>query len=384
MDPDTFDGVIRSIREFVRSEVVPRELEIEETDAIPDDLRKSAVDLGLFGYALPEEFGGLSPTMSEEVRIAFELGYTSPAFRSMFGTNNGIAGQMIVGFGRPEQQTEYLPRLASGAIASFCLTESEAGSDPTQMRSTARKDGDSWIINGTKRFITNAQLASFFVVFARSDPDSTGATGISAFIVDADAPGLQIGPKDDKMGQRGAWTSEVVFDDVRVSGERLLGAAVGSGFSAAMSVLARGRLYIAALCVGLATRICEETRRHAVSSKSGGHPIGQYQLIQAMLAESHAEVLAARAMVIEVARRYDVQEDRMTGPSAAKLFASEMVNRVADRGVQVHGGLGYMRSTAVERFYRDSRLYRIYEGTSEIQKLVIGRALVRTRGDYPW
>jgi acyl-CoA dehydrogenase len=376
MDEQLFRGVVEAVRDFVRTEVVPREQEIEDTDAIPEVIRTKAVDMGLFGYAIPEEFGGLGTTMSEDVQLAFEFGYTAPAFRSMFGTNNGIAGQMIAKFGTDAQKREFLPRLVAGDVASFALTEAEAGSDPSQLRTSARPDGDDWIINGQKRYITNAALADILVVFARTDPDEPRGAGVSAFIVDADAFGVEVGPKDHKMGQSGAWTSEVFFSDVRVSGARMIGAP-GRGFAAAMSVLARGRLHIAALCVGLAQRVCDESVAHAALSRQGGKPIGDYQLVQAMLADNHVETAAGRSLVIDIARRYDSGADTVVGPSTAKLFASQMVNRVADRGVQIHGGMGYMRTAAVERCFRDARLYRIYEGTDEIQKLVIGRALVK-------
>ena len=376
MDAGSFEEVRQAVRRLVRAEVVPREQEIEDTDAVPEMLRQRAVEMGLFGYALPEEYGGLGVSMSEDVALAFEFGWTAPAFRSMFGTNNGIAGQVIARFGTPEQQAEYLPRLVAGEVSSFCLTEAEAGSDPSGMRARARRDGDDWVISGQKRYITNAALADLLIVFARSDAGASGGRGISSFVVDAKAPGVTVGPADHKMGQAGTRTSEVVFDDVRVGPDALIGVE-GRGLANALTVLARGRLHIAALCVGLAERIGAETVAHAARSQQGGRPIGEYQLIQALLAESHAETMAARSLVLDVAARYDSGEDTQVGPSSAKLFCSQMVNRVADRGVQVHGGLGYLRTTPVERFYRDARLYRIYEGTDEIQKLVIGRALVR-------
>ncbi|HSR83602.1 MAG TPA: acyl-CoA dehydrogenase family protein [Streptosporangiaceae bacterium] len=376
MDDSTFDQVLEAVRQFVREKVIPREDEIESTDAVPDDLRAAAAAMGLFGYALPVEFGGASATMLQDVRLAFEFGYTTPAFRSLFGTNNGIAGQVIAKFGSADLQRALLPALAAGdMIASFALTESEAGSSPAGLKTSARRDGVNWILTGTKRFITNAPLAGLFVVFARTDPNAEAGRGISAFAVDADSPGLTVGPRDHKMGQRGAWTAEVNFNDVRVPPGRLIGAE-GRGYRSAMTVLARGRLHISAMCVGTAQRILDESVAHASVSKQGGRPIGDYQLVQAMLAESYAEIAAARSLVLSVAAAYDAGTDIAAGPSSAKLFCSEMVSRVADRGVQVYGGLGYMGSTVVERMYRDSRLYRLYEGTSEIQKLIIARELL--------
>ncbi|HVT67066.1 MAG TPA: acyl-CoA dehydrogenase family protein [Trebonia sp.] len=376
MDDETFPEALDTVARFVRQKVLPREQEIEDTDAVPGDLRRAAADLGLFGYALPAEYGGLGASMAQDVRLAFEFGYTVPAFRSLFGTNNGIAGQVIARFATEEQKKAYLPGLASGAcIASFALTESEAGSSPAGLRTSARRDGDGWVISGTKRFITNAPLAGLFVVFARTDPGAEHGRGISTFVVESGRSGVSVGPKDRKMGQRGAWTSEVSFDDVRVPGDHLVGE-LDRGYRSAMTVLARGRLHIAALCVGTAQRALDESVAHAAVSRQGGRPVGDYQLVQAMLAESYSEVQAGRSLVLTAAEAYDAGSDTAAGPSAAKLFCSEMVSRVADRAVQVHGGLGYMHSTVAERIYRDSRLYRLYEGTSEIQKLIIARSLL--------
>jgi acyl-CoA dehydrogenase len=380
VDAEDFRQVRDAVRQLVREAVVPREEQIEDEDRIPDDLRARAAEMGLFGYALPEEYGGLGVTMAEDVELAFEFGYTTPAFRSLFGTNNGIAGQVIARFGRAEQKKAYLPGLADGSlIGSFALTEAEAGSDPAGLRTTARRDGDDWVINGAKRYITNAPLADLFVVFARSNPEEKGGRGISSFVVDAATPGVTVGPKDKKMGQAGAWTAEVFFDDVRMPGSALVGEE-GRGYAKALTVLSRGRLHIAALCVGTAQRVLDESVAYAATAKQGGAPIGRFQLVQAMLADSHAELLAARSMVRDVAARYDTGEDTSVGPSSAKLFCTEMVGRAVDRAVQVHGGLGYLRSTPVERFYRDARLFRLYEGTSEVQRVIIGGALLREAG----
>ena len=381
MESSDFAQIRSAVREFVRKQVVPAEQEIEDTDTIPERIRRGAAALGLFGYALPEEYGGLGLNMAEDVQLAFEFGHTAPAFRSLFGTNNGIAGQILNRFGTDDQKRTYLPRLASGeSIAAFALTEAEAGSDPAGLRTKARTDGDDYVISGQKRYITNAALADLLLVFARTDPESTGGRGISAFIVERDQDGVTVGPKDHKMGQAGAWTSEVLFDDVRVPAERLVGGAPGRGYANALTVLSRGRLHIAALCVGLAQRILDESVAHAATAKQGGAPIGRFQLIQAQLAESYTEISAGRAMVTEAAAAYDSGRDRSLGQSAAKLFCSEMVGRVADRGVQIFGGAGYIRTTTVERFYRDARLYRIYEGTSEVQKVIIAKELLRNEG----
>jgi acyl-CoA dehydrogenase len=380
MDNAEFEAIAEAVRDFVNKEVIPREDEIEETDRVPDFLREEAAKMGLFGFALPEVHGGLGFTVTEEVRLAFELGRTSPAFRSLFGTNNGIAGQTIVHYGTDEQKERYLPQLASGeAIGCFALTEAEAGSDPSGMRTRAKRDGDDYVITGTKRFITNAELSTVFVVFARTDPDAVGTKGISAFLIDAGTPGLSIGPHDKKMGQQGAWTSEIYLDDVRVPASALIGGEEESGFRAAMKSLAKGRLTIGATCVGMAERIVEEMTAYAIDNRQGGTPIGDFQLVQALLAESETEARAGRAMALEAGRAYDAGTDTRQGPACTKLFCSQMVNKVADRGVQVLGGMGYMRTVPIERFYRDARLYRIYEGTDEIQKLVIARQMLATQ-----
>jgi len=378
MEPDEFTSVLEAVRAFVRKEVVAAEDEIEETDKIPERLRRKAAEMGLFGYAIPEQYGGLGFSMSEEVRLAMELGWTTPSFRSMFGTNNGIAGQVLVNCGTERQKDAYLPALAGGEqIASFALTEPEAGSDPSGLTTRAARDGDDYVINGQKRFITNAIWADLLMVFARTGDVSEGARNISVFVVPTGADGVRIGPKDHKMGQRGAVTSEIFFDDVRVPAENLIGEVEGEGFSAAMRSLAKGRLHIAALTVGLADRLIDESLRHATTNGQGGQKLAEFQLVQAMLAESRTEAYAGRAMVLEAARSWDDGSDRRLAPSMCKLFCAEAVDRIADRAVQVHGGLGYMREVPVERFYRDARLFRLYEGTSEIQKLIIAKQMIK-------
>jgi acyl-CoA dehydrogenase len=378
---EDFGYVLDQVREFVRREVVPRENEIMAADRIPDDLRSAAAEMGLFGYAIPEEWGGLGLDLTQDVELALEFGYTTLAFRSMFGTNNGIAGQVLVGFGTDEQRKRWLPRIASGeVVASFALTEPGAGSNPAALRTRARRVGSAdqggWVIDGQKRFITNAPIAGLFVVFARASDPAPGSPGISVFLVPADTAGVRVGPKDAKMGQEGAWTADVSFDDVHVPAEAIVGDEV-SGYRAAMTSLARGRVHIAALAVGSAQRALDESVAYAAANTQGGEPIGQFQLVQAMIADQYAGVAAGRAMVREAARAYTSGADRRIAPSAAKLFCTEMACQVADLAVQIHGGTGYMREIPVERIYRDVRLLRLYEGTSEIQRLIVGGGLIR-------
>jgi acyl-CoA dehydrogenase len=380
---EDFAQILEQVREFLRDEVVPREREIADTNAIPDDLRAKTAAMGLFGYALPEEYGGLGLAITQDVELALEFGYTTLAFRSMFGTNNGIAGQVLVGYGTDAQKQRWLEPMAEGRVlASFALTEPEAGSDPSGMRSTASWTGDGWTINGQKRFITNAPWADLFVTFAKvkgPGPDGTADDEgrVAVFLVPADTPGVAVGPKDHKMGQEGAVTADVSFDGVRVDADALVSGEVQTGFRAAMTVLARGRVHIAALAMGLARRALDESVAYAAQVRQGGVLIGERQLVQAMLAEQQSLVMAGTAMVRVAARAYLDGSDRRLGPSATKLFCTEAAGKVADLAVQVHGGSGYMRETTVERLYRDVRLLRLYEGTSEIQKLIIGRELVK-------
>lgn len=381
MDDQTLRQLLDTVSRYVRERLIPNEPRVAEEDAIPDDIAGEMRKMGLFGLSIPEEYGGLGLNMAEEVQVAFELGRASPAFRSLIGTNNGIGSQGIVIDGTEEQKQRYLPRLASGEIiGSFALTEPGSGSDAASLRTSARREGDAYVINGTKRFITNAPEAGLFTVFARTDPDLPGARGVSAFLVEADTPGITLGPLDRKMGQKGAHTCDVIFEECRVPASALLGGVEGQGFRTAMKVLDRGRLHISAACVGVAERLIDDSLRYAMEREQFGKPIAEFQLIQAMLADSRAESYAARCMVLETARKRDRGENVSTEAACCKMFASEMVGRVADRAVQIHGGAGYIADYGVERFYRDVRLFRIYEGTTQIQQLVIARNMIRDAG----
>jgi acyl-CoA dehydrogenase len=376
VDEDDVVDVLSTVRAFIREDVVPLEEQIDRDDAIPARIVAACKAMGLYGFAIPEEYGGLGLTMSQEVRLAFELGWTTPALRSLFGTNNGIAGQVLQVGATEQQKKEGLPRLASGEVtASFGLTEADAGSDPSTLRTTARQDGDEWVINGTKRFITNSPSADLIMVFARTNPDAAGNKGISAFLVPAGTPGLSIGPKDHKMGQFGVHTADVHLDDVRLPADAVVGGEEGvdRGFTIAARCLAHGRAHIAALCVGMAERLVHESVDYARTREQGGRPIGAFQLVQGLIADSVTDHMAGRALVRDMAARFDAGTDRVQGPAVAKYFCSEMVNRVADRAVQIHGGTGYIRGVPAERIYRDARLFRIYEGTSQIQQVIIAR-----------
>ncbi len=376
-DPEILEQLLDSIRRFVRERLIPAEARVAEEDRIPEDLVAEMKDLGLFGLSIPQEYGGLGLTMEEEVLAAFEIGHTSPAFRSLFGTNNGIGSQGIIMDGSAEQRQQYLPRLATGElVASFCLTEPDAGSDAGSLRTRARQEGDEYVLNGTKRFITNAPIADIFTVMARTDPDVPGARGISAFIVERAREGVSLGQPYKKMGQQGTHVCDVVFDDCRVPAANLIGRE-GEGFKTAMKVLDRGRLHISAVCVGVAERLIEESLSYALERKQFGQRLADFQLIQAMLADSRTEAFAARSMILEAARSLDAGHAGSMEASCCKYYASEMVGRVADRAVQIHGGSGYIREFPVERLYRDVRIFRLYEGTSQIQQLVIARHMIR-------
>lgn len=376
-DQETLDQLLALIERFVRERLVPAEERLAEDERVPEEIVAEMKQLGLFGLTIPEEYGGLGLTMEEEILIAIELGKTSPAFRSLIGTNNGIGSAAIVFNGTEEQKRKYLPKYASGEwIGCFCLTEPEAGSDAASLRTTATRDGDCYLLNGTKRYITNAPMAQTFNVMARTDPQIQGARGISSFIVERGAPGLSLGAVDRKMGQAGSLTCDVIFEDCPVPATNIIGGE-GEGFITAMKVLDRGRLHISGVAVGIAERLIADALAYAMQRRQFGKPLAEQQLIQAMLADSRTEAYAARCMVLETARKRDAGENVTLESSACKLFCAEMVGKVADRAVQIHGGAGYMAEYAVERFYRDVRLLRLYEGTSQIQQLVIARNMMR-------
>ncbi|MFO1239693.1 MAG: acyl-CoA dehydrogenase family protein [Sphingomonadaceae bacterium] len=378
LDAETFGQLIETIRRFVTERLRPLEAQVAENDEIPDDVIAEMKAMGLFGLSIPEDYGGLGLTMSEEVRVVIELGKTSPAFRSAFGTNVGIGSQGLVMAGNEAQKARFLPGIASGEIiTSFALTEPEAGSDGAGVRTRAVKDGNQWKLSGGKRYITNADKAQLFTVMARTG--GPGAGGVTAFLVPADSPGLSVGAHEKKMGQQGAHICDVNFDDVAVPPENMLGAE-GEGFKVAMRVLDRGRLHISAMCVGVAERLVADAVAYATERKQFGQAIADFQLVQAMIADSKTELLAAKALVLETAAKRDAGENVVLECAAAKLFASEMVGRVADRAVQIFGGAGYVADYGIERLYRDVRIFRIYEGTSQIQQLIVARETIKRGG----
>ncbi len=379
LDPETFDALIDTVRRFVAERLRPLEAQVEADDAIPAGIIAEMREMGLFGLSIAEDYGGLGLTMLEEAKVAIELGRTTPAFRSAFGTNVGIGSQGLVMAGTPEQKAEWLPRIASGDIVtSFALTEPDVGSDSGSVKARAVRDGEVYRLSGTKRYITNADKADLFTVMARTG-EETGGRGVSAFLVPRDLPGVSIGEPEKKMGQKGAKVADVIFADAPVPVANRLGAE-GEGFKIAMRVLDRGRLHISAVCVGVAERLIADCVAYASERKQFGKPIAEHQLIQAMIADSKTEALAARALVLETAAAKDAGTDVVMESAAAKYFASEMVGRVADRAVQIFGGAGYIADYGIERLYRDVRLFRIYEGTSQIQQIIIARETLKRGG----
>ncbi|TEW83139.1 acyl-CoA dehydrogenase family protein [Psychrobacter sp. 230] len=377
-DKENLDSLIYMIRKFVEGVFIPNEDLVAKTDEIPAVIVEQMKELGLFGLTIPEQYEGLGLTMEEEVYVAFELGRTSPAFRSLIGTNNGIGSSGLIIDGTEAQKQQFLPHLASGEIiGAFCLTEPDSGSDAASLKTTAIKDGDDYILNGTKRYITNAPHAGVFTVMARTNLQLKGSAAISAFIVDSQTAGISLGKRDKKMGQQGAHTCDVIFEDCRIPASSLIGGIEGVGFKTAMKVLDKGRIHIAAISVGAATRMLDDALQYAVERKQFGQPIAQFQLIQGMLADSKAEIYAAKCMVIDAARLRDLGKEVSTEASCAKMFATEMCGRVADRCVQIHGGAGYISEYSIERFYRDVRLFRLYEGTTQIQQVIIARNMIR-------
>jgi acyl-CoA dehydrogenase len=376
-DAEIRAALIEQVRRFVTEKCVPIEAQVGDEDEVPQDVVDEMKNLGLFGIAVPEEYGGLALDMETEALVAMELGETSPAFRSVAGTNIGIGSQALVLFGTDAQKEKWLPGIASGdLIASFALTEPEAGSDAGSLTTKAIRDGDHYVLNGTKRYITNANKADLFTVMARTDPDTPGPKGVSAFVVERDTPGVSVGVPEKKMGQQGAHICDVIFEDARVPVENIIGKE-GEGFKVAMSVLDKGRLHISAVATGVSKRLIREMVNYALERKQFGTAIMNHQMIQAMIADSQAETYAAECMIMDAARRRDAGEDVTLLASSTKLFATEACGRVADRAVQVFGGAGYVSDYGIERFYRDVRIFRLYEGTSQIQQIIIARELAK-------
>ena len=379
MEASILKEFLETIERLVREELVPAEEETIASDRVSERIRGLLRDLGLYGMTVPEEYGGLGMTSAEEVDVLFRLCFASVAYRNLLGTNNGVGSGALLAVGSAEQKQKYLPEIAAGRIVTaFAITENDSGSDASSLRTQARKVEGGWQINGVKRFITNAPEAQLFTVLARSS-ERPGASGISAFLVERNTPGISIGSPEKKMGQQGSHVADVILSDVFVSDSSMLGGE-GEGLKLAMRLVNRGRLTIAAASVGVAERALHEALQYAIQRRQFGSRIADFQLVQALLADSRAEIAAAKALVRETAGRHSAGEDIQLDASCAKMFASEMAGRVADRAVQIHGGMGYMVGTVAERLYRDARLFRIYEGTTQIQQITIAKQMLRQLG----
>ena len=380
LEEDVFDALLDATSRFARDRLIPAEAQVEAEDAIPPEIVDQMREMGLFGLSIPEEYGGIGLSMSQEVQVIEALCYASVVFRSVIGTTVGIGSQGVLMDGTAEQKAEWLPKLARGEMmASFALTEPDHGSDAAHIRTMARRDGSDFVINGTKRYITNAPSAGMFTLLARTDPEEKGARGVTAFLLPADTPGIHVATPDRKMGQRGAKTADVVLEDVRLPETAIIGGPgnEGKGFRTAMKVLDRGRIHLSGVATGASQRMVDIAVDYANSRKQFGVAIGQHQLVQGLMADIYAEALAGRSMVLDGAKKFDAGENITLLAAACKMFCSEMVGRVADRTVQVYGGAGYIADYGVERIYRDVRILRLYEGTTQIQQMIIGRELAK-------
>lgn len=378
MDADVFNAFIEQLQRYVRQRLIPAEKEILETDMIPADIVNEMREMGLFGLTMPEDYGGAGMNIAQYVRTIRELSYAMPCYRSITSINIGMVCSALKNGGTEAQKREWLPRLAAGEIASFGLTEPGSGSDSAAMQSSAVKSGNGWRLNGTKRYITNAPFAGVALIMARTSKEALPKNAhVSAFIVPMDTPGISVGKSDKKMGQSGSHIADIIMDNVQLPADALLGGEEGKGFVTAMQSLDNGRLSVGAAAAGYARRALDSALRYANERKAFGEPIANFQLIQQMLAESEIEIYAAECMLEDASKRADAGENVLRKAAAAKVFATEMCGRVVDRVVQIYGGAGYLAEYDAERFFRDARIYRIYEGTTQILQLQIAKHMLR-------
>ena len=380
MDADTFEQFHEQLQRYVRERLIPAEKDVIANDKIPADIVDEMKDMGLFGLTVPEEYGGAGLNVTQYAQTVKTMAYAAPAFRSIFSINVGMFNSAIKNGGTEAQKAEWWPRIAGGEIACFGLTEPGSGSDSAAMQTTAKPDpdGNGWILNGSKRYITNAPHADVALIMARTEKEALPKNAhVSAFIVPMDTPGMSTGSPDHKMGQAGSLVSDVYLEDVHVPGDALLGGETGQGFRFAMQSLDNGRISVGAASTGYARRALDSALRYANERQAFGEPIANFQLIQQMLAESWTEIYAAEAMMADVTARVDRGENTIKHAAAFKVFASEMCGRVVDRVVQIYGGAGYLTEYDAERFFRDARLYRIYEGTTQILQLQVAKRMLR-------
>lgn len=378
MDADIFEQFIEQLQRYVRERLIPAEKDVLETGLIPDAILDEMRDMGLFGLTMPEEYGGAAMNIQQYIHTIRELSYAMPCYRSITSINVGMICSAFKNGGTQAQKDEWLPRLAAGEIGSFGLTEPGSGSDSAAMQTTAVRSGNGWLLNGTKRYITNAPFAKVALVMARTQKEALPKNAhVSAFIVPMDTPGVSVGKSDKKMGQTGSHIADVIMEDVHLPADALLGMEEGKGFVTAMQSLDNGRLSVAAAATGYARRALDSALRYANERKAFGEPIANFQLIQQMLADSEIEIYGAESMLDDAARRADAGENVLRKAAATKVFATEMCGRVVDRVVQIYGGAGYLAEYDAERFFRDARVYRIYEGTTQILQLQIAKHMLR-------
>ncbi|WP_394730420.1 acyl-CoA dehydrogenase family protein [Altererythrobacter sp. GH1-8] len=377
MDAEVFAQFLSQLDRYVHERLIPAEPQVLEQGCVPDDILSEMRKMGMFGLTTPEEFGGAGMNIPQYVESIRTLAQAHPAYRSIISINLGMVCSAIKNSGTEAQRAHWLPRIASGEIACFGLTEPGSGSDSAAMATTAKRYGNGYVLNGSKRYITNAGQAKLALIMARThDAALPKNAHVSAFLVPMDTPGISVGKPDKKMGQDGSNICDIYMDDVQVDGDALLGGEEGKGFATAMQSLDNGRLSVAAASCGYASRILKTATRYATERKAFGEPIANFQLIQAMLADSQAELYAAECMLRDAAAKAN-EGKAIVECASAKMFASEMCGRVADRCVQIHGGAGYLAEYEAERFYRDARIYRIYEGTTQIMQLVIAKQMLR-------
>ena len=381
-NPGQLEALLADTRAFVRECWHPIENQIEQLDEVPEDIVKELQQRGFFGWSIPQAYGGLGLSTEELILAAFEISQASVALRARVGTNTGIGSEALVADGTEDQKQRWLPCMATGELTGcLALTEPEAGSEATNVQTTASLKGEHYILNGRKCYITNAPIADVFTVVARTELGSKGSAGLSAFIVERDTPGLRTGPPYKKMGQAGSPVSDVYFENCAIPTGNLIGGKEGVGFKTIMKVLNKQRLHLSALCTGPAIRMLDLAIEHTQNRQQFGQPVGNFQLLQAMVADSQTEIYAAKSMILEAARARDRGEDVALTASMCKYFASEMCGRVADRCVQMFGGAGYIADfSPIERYYRDVRLFRLYEGTSQIHQMNIAKHVLRERG----
>ncbi|WP_191562101.1 acyl-CoA dehydrogenase family protein [Metabacillus idriensis] len=366
----------KMVKSFVENEVEPYAQQIEDEDRIPDHLVEQAKDLGLFGISIPEEYGGIGLNAVGKAVVLEQLGHTHNGFVSLISAHTGIGSTGLVKLASEKLKQNYLPDMAAGKkIAAFALSEPGAGSDATNLATRAEKRGNQWVLNGTKHFITNAPVADVFTVFALTDKEKGAKGGITAFLVEKDFPGFMVGKKDKKMGLRGSHTAQLIFDDCAVPEENVIGE-IGMGYMSALKILSEGRVGLAARAVGSCDKLIALSANYAKERIQFGKPIADNQAIQWMLADMATETEAARTLTYMAALMIDEGKKVIKEASMAKLFASDVFNRVADKAVQIHGGMGYVSDYPVERYYRDARITKIYEGTNEIQRLIIARRVL--------